>query len=329
MKTLYDLFIHELKDIYSAAGHMHDILNRMSSSATDSDLVQVLKTYYNQSQYQKDKLREFSKDHPVDFDKADCPIMKKLQDHGVASMRYEGSKEIRDIALLLTVQLMKHFEITAFGTVLTHANSLNREEIVNVLLPLKKKVAEEEKKPFNIASTILEERSSPELKKEAQELLGRIIRAHIKDEDRLLEFLPETIRHASSDTLREALETYQTEHQGYRETMEGMLDNFRVKDEISGWSVMDGFTREWKEHLSTESASDLKDVGIIMSIQRIQHQNMALFAFVRLLSQFIENSDLENKFLQFQKQEEGNDQSFTAVAEGSLFSEGLDTKVKP
>lgn len=329
MKTLYDLFIHELKDIYSAADFMHSILNRMASSATHSDLVQMLKTYYNQAQYQRDKLQEFSREYSLDFDTADSPIMRKLHDHGVASMRYQGSKEIRDLALLLTVQLMKHFEITAFGTLLTHAKRLNREEITNALIPLKKKVAEERQRAVEIASGILEENSSSSLKQEVQELLARIIKAQVQDEARLLRFLPETIRQASSDILREALETYQAEHRNYNESLKDMLEQFQKSEEITDWSVMEGYTSEWEEHLQTDKASDLKDVGIIMSIQRIQHQNMALYEFERLLADFIENSDMEKTFLQCQKQEEGNDQSFTAIAEGSLFSEGLDTKVKP
>ncbi|MGA8164725.1 MAG: DUF892 family protein [Waddliaceae bacterium] len=328
MKTLYDLCLHELKDLYNAADYMHQVLKRMSSSATNPKLVQMLDTYYRQVQHQKEKLREFFAKYSVDIDQARSPIMSKIRDHGLASMRFEGSKEIRDLALLLTLNMMKHFEKTAFGTLLTHANRMKHEEIIDMLLSLRKKIAKDEKQPMAIASDIMEETETSELKREVEVLLGRIVKAHVRDENQLLTLIPQLISEVNVDKLKEALETYQFEHQAHQEELYTFLTEFQNASEIEGWSVMDGFALEWKKDLSAIGSQALKAVGVILSIQRIQHQNMALFEFEERLSRHLGHSEMQKRFEYLFEQEMGNDQSFTAIAEGSIFEEGLDAKVK-
>jgi len=329
VNTLYDLFIHELKDLYSAADEMYKVLKRMSSSATNPVIVEMLDTYYTQVQYQKEKLEEFFASKSIDVDKADCPIMEKLSHHGLGSMRYEGSKEIRDIALLITVNIMKHFEVTAFGTALTHAERLKEDNIADMLLSLKNKIAEEKQKPAAIASKILKDGASDELKKEVKQLLGSMLKAQVSDEERLSSFLTEIGPKANSNRLKEALESYRSEHEDVRKQLADFLSENIPSIDIDQWSVMDGFISEWEEHLSSVRSDDLKDIGFILSVQRIQHHNMALFEFQRLLTGFIEHPEMQGRLEYLLKQEEGNDVSFTAIAEGSLFQEGLDAKIKP
>jgi ferritin-like metal-binding protein YciE len=327
LKTLYDLFIHELKDLYGAAENMHQVLKRMSSSASNPKLSQMLDTYYYQVEHQQEKLKTFFIKNGINFEDSNSPIMSKISDHGLASMGYEGSKEIRDLALLLTVNMMKHFETTAFGTLLTHANRLEKDDIVDLLLSLKKKIAEDEEKPLEIASAIIESRDVSELKEEIEELLGSILQAQVQDEQELINYLPKIIQEAQSSRLQEALETYQSDHLEYQEVLRLFLPDFPNSSEIDEWSVMEGFTSEWQEHLNNADSGVLKDIGIILSIQRIQHQNMALFEFENLLSDHIENSEMQMCFEKLSENEIGNDQSFTAIAEGSLFEDGLDTKI--
>ncbi len=325
MKTLNDLFIHELKDLYRAADGMHQVFKRMSSAATHPELVQMLDTYYTQTERQKKKLQEFFTAQSIEIDDTDSPVSRKIQDHGRASMRYEGSKEIRDLALLLSVEIMKHFEVTAFGTLLTHADRLKREDMTDLLLSLKKKIGEEEQKPLHIASRLLDEGD----KKETQDLFSTILKAQVRDEQQLLSFLPDLIAQASSSTLKEALETYQSEHKAAHEKLKEIDSERQNGSEINEWSVINAYTTEWKQDLSAIESPDLKDIGIILSVQRMQHLNMALYAFENLLAKHLEGTEEEKTMELLHDQELGNDQSFTAIAEGSLFNKGLDAKVNP
>jgi len=327
MAALEKLVNHELNDVYNSSEHLLDVLQRMKSDATNSEIVEMLETYYDQAQYQKKKLEEHFSERPNKKEETDCLIMEALKKHGLESIRYQGSTEIRDIVLLLTVNMMKHFENTAFGTLIAQAKRLKDEELVDLLNSLKKKIAEERKRPLDIADAILKEGKSEDLKKEVETLLTQIIQVQVKDEKTLLDFLEHVIQEANSSELQDAIETYISEHAAYLEKFEAFLAAGESEEEVKNWETLHSFVSEWKEHLGSIPPGDLKDIGILLSIQRIMHQNAAVYEIEGVLADFLESRDMLKSFETFHQQEMDNDQSFTAIAEGSLFQKGLDAKV--
>ncbi|MEX2304724.1 MAG: DUF892 family protein [Waddliaceae bacterium] len=326
MKSLSDLLTHELKDIKSAADTLTKFLKRMANSATNAELSNILDTYYNQAQYQSKKLREYFEENTLTEKEEASEIMIKIKDHGRSSMRYQGSSEIRDIALILTLNMVKHFEISVFAAALTHANRLKQPELVDRLLSLKKMIAEDAERPLEIVQSLLEKANQSKIKQEISRLLGVILKAHVLDEQKLLNFLPELIEKAQSSDLIEALETYQDEHAVYVEDLRSFQREFSEEDPLVEWEVMEGYIAEWKQHLKAPQ-SPLTDIGIILSVQRIQHHNIAILEIEEVLAEYIENRGMQSHIHIILNREIGNDRSLLAIAEGSLFEKGLDEQL--
>jgi ferritin-like metal-binding protein YciE len=324
MRGFYNFFIYELRELYSAAQYLTQVLKRMSSKATDKKLVEMLDTYYSQSQYQIRKLDEFFNLSKFKGGPVDCKIMSKLCDHARASMGYNGSKEIRDLALILSLNMMKHFERTFFRTLHSHASLMKLEDMLDLLHSLQIKIAQEQTKPLEIASSIMKTGKQTDLKEEAEELLGSIAFSQTEDVPILLNFLPELQNSVQSPNLKEALDTYQSNLEEYLEVLNS-INRHLEGVEIEEWNVMKAFISEFKEDRNHVSQS-LTDITVVFFIQRIQHQNIASFEIETLLSGHTSNTALNKSFQKLLEQEKGHDQSFTAIAEGSLFFEGLDPK---
>ena len=58
MKTLNDLFAHELRDLYSAEKQLLKALPKMAKSATNADLKQALESHLDETEHQVSRLEE-------------------------------------------------------------------------------------------------------------------------------------------------------------------------------------------------------------------------------------------------------------------------------
>ncbi len=311
METLKELFILEIKGVKSSAESMTQLLKRMSSLATHRKLAELLDTYYFQSQYQRDKLNDYLKEQP----KTGSLIMRKVNDHALTSMRYKGSTKIRDLALILSLNIMKHIEQTAIGAAITHAKQLKLDEEADMLLSLQNIIAERQGSPLLIANQILKDHSSPELKDETSVLFLSLLQAHLRDEEKLLDFLPSLNRQARSKELKTAISDYQASLQKNHDR----LSDIQTTDSPDDWGVMDSFINEAKKHLDKAQSDIVNEQAIIFSIQRMQHQTMALLEIEELLARFLDRSEIQSDIRKFLSHEQSHNNEFTKMAQGALF----------
>ena len=131
MKTIRDLFVHELVDLRNAAQAFHGVLQRMASVATHPEVRSLLEAYFYQSEYQEKNLRSYLTEQAV-VGEEKCSVAQALCEHALESIRFDGSAKIRDVALLVSANRIQHFEITALGTALSHAELLELEEEIDL-----------------------------------------------------------------------------------------------------------------------------------------------------------------------------------------------------
>ncbi|MFB0493102.1 ferritin-like metal-binding protein YciE [Methylobacterium sp. OAE515] len=133
IKTLDDLFVHQLQDIYYAEQQITKALPKMISKATDSQLKQGFETHLHETEEQIKRLERVFEMHGHKPKAVDCPAIDGIIKEANETAGEIGDKEVLDAALLASAQAVEHYEITRYGTLIAWAKRLGRDDCANVL----------------------------------------------------------------------------------------------------------------------------------------------------------------------------------------------------
>ncbi len=133
IKTLDDLFVHTLQDIYYAENQITKALPKMISKATDPQLKQGFQTHLAETQNQIKRLEQVFKMHGHSPKGVDCPAIEGIIKEANEVAGEVADKEVLDAALLASAQAVEHYEITRYGTLIAWAQQLGRNDCANVL----------------------------------------------------------------------------------------------------------------------------------------------------------------------------------------------------
>ena len=141
IKTLDDLFVHTLQDIYYAENQITKALPTMISKATDPQLKQGFETHLQETQNQIKRLEQVFQMHGQSPKGVDCPAIDGIIKEANEVASDVADKEVLDAALLASAQAVEHYEITRYGTLIAWAKQLGRNDCASVL---EKNLKEEE-----------------------------------------------------------------------------------------------------------------------------------------------------------------------------------------
>lgn len=133
IKTLDDLFVHQLQDIYYAEQQITKALPKMISKATDPQLKQGFETHLRETEGQIKRLEQVFEMHGHKPKAVDCPAIDGIIKEANETAGEIGDKEVLDAALLASAQAVEHYEITKYGTLIAWAKRLGRDDCASVL----------------------------------------------------------------------------------------------------------------------------------------------------------------------------------------------------
>ena len=116
---LRELYIDELKDLYSAENQLVKALPKMAKAAAAAELRQGFEKHLKQTQGQVQRLEKIFQALGESPKGKKCKGMEGLIEEGSEAMEedYEGS--VMDAALIGAAQRVEHYEIAGYGTVRT------------------------------------------------------------------------------------------------------------------------------------------------------------------------------------------------------------------
>jgi ferritin-like metal-binding protein YciE len=133
IKTMDDLFVETLKDIYYAEKHILKALPAMVKKAGAPELKKALETHRQETEGQIARLEEV-------FKLVDAPARGKRCDaiEGILAEAKEQMNEIEDDSVLDagmigSAQAVEHYEITRYGTLIAWAKQLGHGNAVKLL----------------------------------------------------------------------------------------------------------------------------------------------------------------------------------------------------
>jgi ferritin-like metal-binding protein YciE len=169
LETLRDLYIHELKDLYSAENQLIKALPKMSKAARNRQLAAAFKQHLNQTRQQAKRLEQILKRHDESTRAPKCEGMEGLIREGDKMGKEDGHAEVRDAGLIAAAQRVEHYEIAGYGCARTYAQLLGDKQGARLLDTTLREEAATDKKLTGLARSVinLKAKKAPKAKPEA------------------------------------------------------------------------------------------------------------------------------------------------------------------
>ena len=133
METLQDLFVEELKDLYSAEAQLLKAMPKMVKKAQHPELKQAFETHMRETEGQVKRLDRIFDQLGEKAKGKKCLAMEGLINEAKEHMSEDMDEDVMDAALIGMAQKIAHYEIAGYGTARTYAKLLGNREIQRLL----------------------------------------------------------------------------------------------------------------------------------------------------------------------------------------------------
>ncbi|WDF55004.1 YciE/YciF ferroxidase family protein [Mucilaginibacter sp. KACC 22063] len=138
-------------------------------------------------------------------------------------------------------------------------------------------------------------------------------------EKHLTKALAKMAKNATSDELRQALETHMTETEGQIARLEQVFESIGEKASAKKCEAMEGLIKEGEEIMKdTEDGTITRDVGIISAAQKAEHYEIASYGTLKTLASTLGYNEAADLLAQTLEEEKKTDDLLTQIAEGNI-----------
>ena len=155
LKTLKDLLVHELQDLYSAEKQIIKALPKMSKAASAPQLKAAFDSHLTETEGQVARLEQIFKELGASASGDKCKGMEGLLEEGSKMIDEDADPAVKDAGLIVAAQKVEHYEIAGYGSLCVFAELLG---LGNIKQLLKQTMAQEEaadRKLTGIAETVV------------------------------------------------------------------------------------------------------------------------------------------------------------------------------
>lgn len=133
VKTVADLFIHELSDTYSAEKQMTKSLPKMARAAADEQLSQAFLDHLEETRMQVERIDQVVEALGIKLKRIKCAAMEGLVEEGKDLIDEIDKGPVLDVALIGAAQKVEHYEIASYTTLITLATKLGYSAAIPLL----------------------------------------------------------------------------------------------------------------------------------------------------------------------------------------------------
>jgi len=157
IKTMNDLFMHGLEDLYYAEKQIAKSLPDMAEKATNPQLRAGFEKHLSETERQIKRLEQVFQLLDADPKGEKCPAIEGILKEGKELMGEMGDEDVMNIGLIAAAQAVEHYEITRYGALIAWASELGRGDCI----PLLKANLAEEKATDEKLTMLAERRINP------------------------------------------------------------------------------------------------------------------------------------------------------------------------
>lgn len=133
LKNLQDLYVEQLKDLYSAETQLVEALPKMEQAATDPQLKEGFRMHLEQTRQHVNRLESVFADLGEEPGGHTCKAMKGLIAEGAEMIDQDAAPAVKDAGLIACAQRVEHYEIAGYGTVARYAEVLGKRQHLETL----------------------------------------------------------------------------------------------------------------------------------------------------------------------------------------------------
>jgi ferritin-like metal-binding protein YciE len=133
IKSLNDLFMHGLQDLYYAENQIMKALPGMIEKATDAQLRAGFEKHLAESEGQVHRLRQVFELLEAEPKGDKCPAIDGILREGRDLMSEIDDEDVMNVGLVAAAQAVEHYEITRYGTLIAWAKQLGRNDCASML----------------------------------------------------------------------------------------------------------------------------------------------------------------------------------------------------
>src|ERR1700710_1067183 len=152
IKTMNDLFVHQLQDIYYAEKQLVKALPKMAEKATDKQLKQGFLTHLEETKTHVQRLEQVFQMHGSQAKAVDCPAIDGIIEEADEVAGEGADTAVLGAALINDAHAAEHYEIVRYGSLVAWAKQLGRNDCASIL----QKTLDEEKATEKKLTTLAE-----------------------------------------------------------------------------------------------------------------------------------------------------------------------------
>ena len=157
IKTMDDLFMHTLQDIYYAENKIIQSLPQMIDTASNPQLKQGLKSHLGETKNHVKRLEQVFKMQGQKPRSIDCPAIDGIVEEAEDVTGEVEDVDVLDAAIVAAAQAVEHYEITRYGSLIAWAKQLGQTECVSLL----EQTLDEEKAADKKLTAVAESKVNP------------------------------------------------------------------------------------------------------------------------------------------------------------------------
>ncbi|CAN5484513.1 MAG: DUF892 family protein [Acidobacteriota bacterium] len=152
IKTLEQLFIHELGDIYDAEHQFLEAQQKMHKQASSKTIVTMLEKHIGETEQQIKNLEQVFKALGEKAERVKCQGAAGLVSEGTKMLKETAeNQELADFAMLGAMAKVENYEIPAYEGLITGAEKMKQKEVVRLL---KENLKQEQQTAQKVAATL-------------------------------------------------------------------------------------------------------------------------------------------------------------------------------
>ena len=133
IKSMEDLFLHSLQDIYYAENQIVKALPKMIDKATNRQLSAGLREHLRETENQVSRLEQVFERLGQTPRGVDCPAIDGLITEADEVAGEVDDKKVLDAAIIGSAQAVEHYEISRYGTLMAWAEELGHDNVLSLL----------------------------------------------------------------------------------------------------------------------------------------------------------------------------------------------------
>jgi ferritin-like metal-binding protein YciE len=133
IKSMEDLFLHGLQDVYYAEKQIVKSLPTMIEKATNRELAKALRDHLKETEHQVTRLEKVFDNLDQSPKGIDCPAMDGLISEANEVAGEVDDKKVLDAAVIGSAQAIEHYEISRYGTLIAWAEELGYNNVTGLL----------------------------------------------------------------------------------------------------------------------------------------------------------------------------------------------------